>query len=733
MNEPNEEDNNTLKTQADPEVNDNRKKIFYMFSGSNTKYTLYIDEGSNSDAMSCDDFKRAICKMNKFTPWLAPRLKLYKMFSVDALTEYKRAETIPHGCTVLVSLCGDNSVSSALNCILPTLIPSKDSIILSDDRIKMSLCGIDTYLDPALLREKVLPKDCSVGTFSAETDCTVLSGLIAASIDEFHCKKEHYLARVVYALSLATQNPNNVELFMSFSNIFSQLVDILKCLITTYARFILPTDDADNSELLDETAASNTLGYCLQIFVNMTKIKYFWCLPKNELVNSVSSTATIHREGIPEIIAGLIELLDKKIHIGVNSPTILSVLILAIEAVGAISCGSLPVLTSLGSRKTFLDALVNIQRREIVFKNGGSARFGMLEFRVRQAAFNFLIVGSRGSPAFSKDASVSGSLDAIVDVLMWTTTMSYRGEADNDNVNSELDYEPISNSSSDLFDAKDYSPISELMSVLGDALAGGTTYSQWLMDGLLTKLFDENSSNDRVRDARAIYTKFPELQYRFIECLYMLIDPGKSSSKSNSAPAVNKDDDEKVIRESGTNMSDENMVSSKKKMSNKSSLIANEKFWDLLFSDYFMQIGSEKNDDGIIKLSTRKYFVCLRRKIYGFLVKLSEYKEVSLVTFKYLLRKSCESPCPDVRVICMEVIGTALASFSSKPDVIEDTEFIIDNMCVALSILSCSAALPSGVSINNNQFLKNTLVRYKSSRSVIVASIVNKYTSYINS
>lgn len=775
LNEDNSSSSNVAEPQNPTADDDNhRKGISYVFSGNNTKRTLFFNEGSNIEAMSCDDFKRAICRANHLTVWLASKLKLYKIFSQAALTEYKRAETIPHGSVVLVSLGGDAGVSNALNSILPTLAPPPSSSSssslslsspplspLSEGRIKKTaLCGIDPRLDPALFREKAFSsqKERATGVFSADSDSHILQGLISASIDEFRAGKERSLARVVRAFALAAQNPKNAEMFASSPQMLSFATGALECLVNAYTRFALPgkSNDVNNDvddeeeeekvldELLDETSVADALGYCLQLFVNMTHVRYSWCTRRNpNVTNPVSVISDIHRECVPESIAGLIELLERKIHMeegGVDSSVHLSMLVLAIEAIGAIACGSLPVLTSLGSRRTFLDALVRTQNLAIHFKDGTStAECGtMLEFRVRQAAFNFLVVGSRGSPAFSKEASVAGSLGAIISTLLWTTAAFYDGRADSDELNPICDNSDACGDDALLgvFSANDdMTPLGALMCVLSDVLAGGTTYSQWLMSGILERLFDGSSTDEYARNARAVYTKFPELQYRFVECVGTLVETAETNSKGdqrkgsaeNNDDADNvdvNDDNEREIK-SYVSGSDEN-AQSKKRMSNKSSLVADEKLWELIFSEYFMQIGAEGGSDGDqeVKLSQRKYFVCLRKKISAFIVSLSENREIAPMAFNYLLRKASKPPCTEVRVICMEVMGATLARYSENPAIIMDIEFVVSSISAALSMLSYKIP-PQSISLESNPSSIDILVRYKSSRSTIVASIVN--------
>lgn len=755
--------------EEEEEGGTNTKKVLYIFSGNDTRHAIILDEGNGNESISCDDFKRAVCRANHFPMGLVPRLILYKYHTQEALTEYRRAETISHGSTVLVSLGHENSVSGTLKDILPLLTSSARPISLPEDAARKALAGVDPTLDPVLFRESVLPRGVSVGPFSAEMDSSVIQGLISASVDEFKAGKERSLAEVVRVLALATQNPSNAEMFTSFPKMLDLCAEVLNCLVDGYSRFIRPQIRENNGELLDEASLGNAIGHSFQVFVNMTRIHYFWCPHKNmntnnnnnngnntNSINSINSNgnngnvastiAAISREGVPEAIARFAELLEQKIHAYVSSPVPLALFVLGIEALGAISYNSLQVLTSLGSRKSLLSSLISMQRLRAAFApgTGGSETAKMLEFRARQAAFNFLVMGSRGSPAFSKEASVAGSLDAILDTLFWATAAFYRGEADLYEFNPVLDPdECYATSFHNVFCTRDgLAPTGRLMYVLGDALAGGTTYSQWLMNGLLTRLFDRTSADENARSARAVYTKYPELQYRFIECLSLLVEttlPGRkvdvavgdepsSAVPAPAASSVNNNDDnydgddEREIRDGKI---DENGKYTKK-LSNKSSLVADEKLWELLFSEDFMEIGSERSAGGAVKLSTHKLFVCLRKKIFDFIVKLSENHELSLVVFDNLLRKCREASCAEVRVICLEIMGEVVAKSSCNPGVVvADTDSIVATLTVALSMLSCGIT-PPNVPLDNDLSFKSLLVRYKSSRSVIVASIVNE-------
>ena len=743
--------------------------IQYIFFGSTDVHKLYTPESVDNNStnehrekntrsdcapalavMSCDDFKRAICKANNFNACVAPRLKLYKYPTQTSPTEYKRAESICQGTTVLIALGGEGGASSALQEILPLLVvpapcsfsPQPPLPTQSEFNPKhFPLPGIDPSLDPALLRASREGKAYPTGALSVVTDCPVLRGLLSAGVEDFRVRREAGLVGVMRAVAAVTQNPDNTSVFAALPQLLTLTTEAFDCLSAAYLQ-VSQEQQQQTSSALNGTVVGNGVGYCLQTLVNLTRVQYFWC--------NRSKASAIHTKACPEVvsaiqsgrapetIAGFIESLEQMVRNKKDThKQQLSVLVLAIEALGAITYESLPVLTRLGCRKSFLDALVRVQRAD---PNGSHAEDKQLEFRMHQAAFTFLVVGARGSPAFSKEAADAGALDAIVDTLLWAVEAFYKGEAENEELNPVCDREDyfLEAVPQTLRGNASATPLGSFMGILNDALTGGTTYSQWLMEGLLTALFDAERPGECAQNARTIYTKFPELQYQFVVCLCILATPvpcskptcdalgSESGSEFDRKDGGSSSNDGSIVS-TNSNDSEENGCSSDGSPSNPMNLfLCDKKLWNILFSECFMRIGSEEKD-GTVRLSARKYFVVLRQKICEFAVRLSGVPEVRLATLNNILQEFHEVQCVEVRVICVEIMASIFAKYANDPAVIADAGFIVPSVCIPLTILSEKAAQIQD-ELRSSPALKSILERYKSSRSATIASIVTALT-----
>lgn len=442
---------------------------------------------------------------------------------------------------------------------------------------------------------------------------------------------------------------------------------------------------------------SDILIHILHLFSVLTPSQYSWTEPgpeKKEVFNPIFSVVTKHileeeeeKEGgmcLLDSLLDIIKLLNQESYRKIDVEVIKE----CIKTLGAIAYRNMIVLETLGSDKgklffdIFKTFLSNDSDNIDIDTN-----IKILLFEIKRILIQFIMLGSEYSMVFSKCADEFEMLSAVIKAIFWTVEAFTINDNPTDCYCDNEGYiiENVGQVQGLWDDKKEAgsAELTQLIETIKYISFRETTRSDAFLNFLIAELFNPNNMSVKVK---SMLETFPELQYKFLEMLTEYVKSGKPS---------------RICK------------------------IFTQKLLDVLFSQFFIQIGSETNEEsGKTIFSTKKCFVRLRQKTCEFIL-LASYtsKEARILTVANMHKIASETEIVDLFVISSEIITSMFSHFTNVDETqtlnLEET-FELINMILPIYRENTRR---KGSMFNNKPF-KCVQMRYESSLCTLMNSCV---------